>query len=104
MSTILEHRASARDLNKNADCCIGSLLASGQFADLVITCKDRKWAVHRAIICSRSGFFNGACRNWFKEAHSGIIDLSEDDEEAVERMVRCKLPSVTDMDIDCTVS
>jgi len=65
------------------------LYAGGKYSDLTITCNFRQWAVHRAIVCSRSGFFDGACSNAFVEANSGVIDLSEDDEEAVEQMIRC---------------
>jgi len=64
------------------------LLEAGKYSDLSIVCGSRKWAVHRAIICSRSGFFDGACSSPFKEAETGVIDLSEDDEEAVEHMVQ----------------
>lgn len=46
--------------------------------------------MHKAIICLRSGFFDGACSHAFREAESGLIDLSEDDEEAVEYMINCK--------------
>jgi hypothetical protein len=46
--------------------------------------------VHRALLATRSTFFEGACRNGFKEAATGIIDLTEDDAEAVEHMVHCK--------------
>lgn len=67
-----------------------SLLEAGKYSDLTIKCGERKFAVHRALICSRSGFFDGACSNAFREAQSGLIDLSEDDEEAVEHMVNCK--------------
>ena len=66
-----------------------SLRLSQKYADLTITCNYRQWAVHKAIICSRSGFFDGACSSQFREAGSGIIDLSEDDEEAVEQMIHC---------------
>ena len=66
-----------------------SLYVGGKYSDLTITCNYRQWAVHRAIVCSRSGFFDGACSNAFAEAYSGVIDLSEDDEEAVEQMIRC---------------
>ncbi|CAI6311217.1 unnamed protein product [Periconia digitata] len=45
------------------------------------------YPVHRALLASRSSFFDGACRNPFQEAQTGIIDLSEDDPEAVEYMV-----------------
>ncbi|KAF2104551.1 hypothetical protein NA57DRAFT_51371 [Rhizodiscina lignyota] len=66
---------------------LSTLLEAGKYSDLTIKCGARKFAVHRALICSRSGFFDGACSNAFREAQSGIIDLSEDDEEAVEHMV-----------------
>ena len=46
--------------------------------------------MHRAIICSRSGFFDGACSNPFRESQTGLIDLSEDDPEAVDHMVNCE--------------
>ncbi|KAJ4374862.1 hypothetical protein N0V83_001940 [Neocucurbitaria cava] len=34
-----------------------------------------------------ASFFEGACRNGFREAETGVIDLTEDDPEAVEHMV-----------------
>lgn len=74
----------------NAYTRLYSLHVGGKYSDLTITCNYRQWAVHRAIICSRSGFFDGACSNQFLESNTGIIDLSEDDEEAVEQMIHCK--------------
>lgn len=62
----------------------------GKYSDLTVTCNYRQWSVHKAILCSRSGFFDGACSNQFREADTGVIDLSEDDEEAVEQMIHCK--------------
>jgi hypothetical protein len=67
-----------------------TLLEIGKYSDLTIVCGEKKYAVHRAIICSRSGFFDGACSNPFREAETGTIDLSEDDHEAVDHMVHCK--------------
>jgi len=68
---------------------LATLLEAGKYSDLTILCGDKRYAVHRAIICSRSGFFDGACSSPFREAETGIIDLSEDDPEAVEHMVHC---------------
>jgi hypothetical protein len=67
-----------------------SLLEAGKYSDLTIICGPKKFAVHRAIICSRSRFFDGACTHAFREAETGIIDLSDDDPEAVEQMIECK--------------
>jgi hypothetical protein len=67
-----------------------SMFETGKYSDLTIVCGDKSYPVHRALLASRSSFFDGACRNPFREAESGIIDLTEDDAEAVEHMVNCK--------------
>ncbi|KAK0252130.1 hypothetical protein LTR91_005568 [Friedmanniomyces endolithicus] len=66
---------------------LSALHVGGKYSDLTILCNYRQWAVHRAILCSRSGFFDGACGSEFAEADSRVIDLSEDDEEAVNLMI-----------------
>jgi hypothetical protein len=60
------------------------------YSDLTVVCGAKRYPVHRALLATRSSFFEGACRNSFLEAETGIIDLSEDDAEAVEHMVHCK--------------
>lgn len=72
-----------------------TLLELGKYSDLTIVCREKRYAVHRAIICSRSGFFDGACSNPFREAETGVIDLSEDDPIAVEHMIYCMSCSST---------
>jgi hypothetical protein len=64
-----------------------SLYQTTKSSDLTIYCRGKTYPVHRAILRARSQFFDGACRNPFKESHQGWIDLSEDDPEAVEHMI-----------------
>ncbi|KAF2464239.1 uncharacterized protein BDR25DRAFT_97482 [Lindgomyces ingoldianus] len=66
---------------------LATLLQNGKYSDLTIVCGMKRYSVHRALVCSRSEFFDGACRNSFKESETGVIDLTEDDAEAVEHMV-----------------
>jgi len=63
------------------------LFLTGNYSDLTIVCGAKRYPVHRALLATRSPFFEGACRNGFREAQSGLVDLSEDDAEAVEHMV-----------------
>jgi hypothetical protein len=64
-----------------------SLFECGQYSDLTIVCGAKRYPVHRILLATRSTFFEGACRNGFREAQTGVIDLSEDDPEAVDHMV-----------------
>ena len=42
------------------------LYTSGNYSDLVITCRGKIYRVHRAIICPISSFFEAACSGQFK--------------------------------------
>ncbi|KAF2135028.1 hypothetical protein P153DRAFT_279199 [Dothidotthia symphoricarpi CBS 119687] len=66
---------------------LASLFECGKYSDLTIVCGGKRYPVHRALIATRSSFFEGACRNSFREADTGVIDLTEDDASAVEHMV-----------------
>ncbi|TLD36088.1 Leptomycin B resistance protein pmd1 [Venturia nashicola] len=68
---------------------VASLLNSKDFSDLTLTCKDKVFKAHKAVICPQSRFFYNACKkNTFKESETGNIDLSHDDVAAVEAMYR----------------
>jgi hypothetical protein len=66
------------------------MFETGKYSDLTITCGTKSYAVHRALLASRSTFFDGVCRNPFREAEIGVIDLSEDEAEIVDLMVNCE--------------
>ncbi|EOA84560.1 hypothetical protein ACJQWK_07314 [Exserohilum turcicum] len=66
---------------------LASLFECGKYSDLTIVCGAKRYQVHRLLLATRSTFFEGACRGGFREAESGVIDLSEDDAEAVEHMI-----------------
>jgi hypothetical protein len=44
--------------------------------------------VHKKVLCGQSDFFEKACEGGFKEASSGVIDLTDDDPDAVKAMVQ----------------
>ncbi|KAM5386330.1 hypothetical protein ACJA88_002480 [Fusarium oxysporum] len=60
---------------------------AGQFTDFAFLCKGKKIPVHKIIIFAQSKVFNAACTSDFKEARSGVYDLSEYPLELVEMMV-----------------
>ncbi|KAJ5244798.1 hypothetical protein N7489_004894 [Penicillium chrysogenum] len=64
-----------------------SLLESGRYSDLTISCEGRKFAVHRAIVCCQSSFFDAAVKGGFKEAASSQIDLPDDELATIQRVV-----------------
>ncbi|KAJ6134487.1 hypothetical protein N7523_000809, partial [Penicillium sp. IBT 18751x] len=63
------------------------LLESGRYSDLTISCEGRKFAVHRAIVCSQSSVFDAAVKGGFKEAASSQIDLPDDELATIQRVV-----------------
>ncbi|KAF2279790.1 uncharacterized protein EI97DRAFT_371456, partial [Westerdykella ornata] len=66
----------------------GSLRASGEYSDLIITCGSEHFKVHKAIVCTRSGFFACALRFPGKESQENKIDLPEDEPHIIELMLQ----------------
>ncbi|KAF1978713.1 hypothetical protein BU23DRAFT_186363 [Bimuria novae-zelandiae CBS 107.79] len=63
------------------------LLKTGKHSDFTITCGDKTWNVHRAVICSQSEFFDASAR-FGKEAVEAKVGLPEDHPEIVEYMIQ----------------
>ncbi|MCJ1389092.1 hypothetical protein MMC18_001946 [Xylographa bjoerkii] len=63
------------------------LLKSGQFSDLTIKCNGTERRVHRVVICVQSPVFTVMCTGAFKEATSGVIDLSDHDIRALDLLL-----------------
>ncbi|KAK0609750.1 hypothetical protein B0T17DRAFT_512582 [Bombardia bombarda] len=52
------------------------LFEKGSYSDLIVKCGDDVYKVHKAILCSRSVYFQKACDNMaFQEAQTGVIDF-----------------------------
>ncbi|KAH8698146.1 BTB/POZ protein [Phaeosphaeriaceae sp. PMI808] len=56
--------------------------------DLRLKCGSGTFNVHKDVLCNWSDFFKKVCLGGFKEASSGVIDLSEDDSDAVKAMLQ----------------
>ncbi|OBT47019.1 hypothetical protein VE00_02489 [Pseudogymnoascus sp. WSF 3629] len=65
-----------------------TLLDSGKYSDMRITCQARPWNVHRAVICTASPVFAAMVDGKFK---SGVIDLPADEPEIVEMVSSFRL-------------
>nr|OQO29841.1 hypothetical protein B0A51_01998 [Rachicladosporium sp. CCFEE 5018] len=60
----------------------------GKYADLTIEVGERKWKVHKFIVCSGCDFFAEACDGRFKlEAAANTIKMPEDDPVAVSALL-----------------
>nr|OQO29842.1 hypothetical protein B0A51_01999 [Rachicladosporium sp. CCFEE 5018] len=66
---------------------IHARLNDGRYSDLTIDTQGRSWKVHKVIVCTACGFFEKACDGNFKEAAEGVINLPDDDPDAVQVML-----------------
>ncbi|KAK5165451.1 uncharacterized protein LTR77_008980 [Saxophila tyrrhenica] len=59
------------------------LFSLGQFSDLKIRCGAREWAVHKAILCPRSEYFDRIVNSGFKKSHENLIELHDENPDIV---------------------
>ncbi|KAF2648423.1 hypothetical protein K491DRAFT_784088 [Lophiostoma macrostomum CBS 122681] len=68
------------------------LLESGKHSDFIVTCGNDTYNVHKAIICPRCDFFDGASRfgkaSSVIEAENNAVELVDDDPEIVKHMMQ----------------
>ncbi|KAF2634164.1 hypothetical protein P280DRAFT_464069 [Massarina eburnea CBS 473.64] len=65
------------------------LLDSGAYSDLTVTCGPDTYKLHKAVVCSQSGFFAAAMRfTAGKEVEDGTIDFPDDDPAAMKLLVQ----------------
>ncbi|KAF2091241.1 POZ domain-containing protein [Saccharata proteae CBS 121410] len=64
------------------------LLSSGEFSDVVLKARNGDvYHLHKAILCFRSPFFYKAMTSGFKESHTGVVNMSNDDPYIVNALV-----------------
>jgi len=84
------------------------LLESGNFSDVTVSCADKTWKLHKAILCSRSTWFEKAltgnfsvttsklfpwhlCSNAYinlpQEAKTGHVDIKNFEPEAIDWLI-----------------
>ncbi|KAM4063738.1 BTB/POZ domain-containing protein [Hirsutella rhossiliensis] len=78
------------------------LYATSEYLDCTITCGDYELRVHKAVTSPRSSFFRAAFAHDMQERATGIVNLEDDDPEAVKSMVyylyHLDYPSVPTLD------
>ncbi|CAK1364433.1 unnamed protein product [Cercospora beticola] len=67
---------------------ITGLFCDSTYSDATIQCGERKWRIHKAVVCSQCDFFKVAFDGRFKEGSNNTITLKEDHPNAVAAMLR----------------
>ncbi|KAL1633424.1 hypothetical protein SLS58_011084 [Diplodia intermedia] len=69
--------------------CMEARLSKGLTLHMGVQHNGEELKVHKAVVCAQSRFFHTACKpeSPFKEARTGLIELTEDDPVAVNGMV-----------------
>ncbi|KAI0192422.1 hypothetical protein F4808DRAFT_443119 [Astrocystis sublimbata] len=62
------------------------LLRIRDYSDLILSCNEQQFKVHKAVVCAESPVMAAALKGGFKEAKSGVIDVLFDI-ESVRRLI-----------------
>ncbi|TPX12629.1 uncharacterized protein E0L32_000806 [Thyridium curvatum] len=89
-----------RNLSDRATCDL-TLLQSGNYADVLVSCGDFTWRVHKSIICTRSPWFWLALKGVYKEASDGEVRIENDIFDA--KSVRMLLLYLYTDDVNTTI-
>ncbi|KAK0736633.1 BTB/POZ protein [Apiosordaria backusii] len=73
------------------------LLETGLFSDVVVKCGSKEWKLHKAILCTRSVWFEKALTGQFQEASTGVVTIQDFEPEAVEWVIRYIYTGVCDI-------
>ncbi|PVH93438.1 hypothetical protein DM02DRAFT_661971 [Periconia macrospinosa] len=68
---------------------LSEYLKAGNLSDLTLIFGEKKWSIHKALVCSHSKWFQKAVTIGMQETETGVITLNDDPEflEAIECMV-----------------
>ncbi|KAG4433158.1 hypothetical protein IFR05_011371 [Cadophora sp. M221] len=69
------------------DSRFSGIYKSGKYSDFSIICSDRRWKIHKAIVCPQWHALDAALDGNFKESQVGEYDLSAYDPEVVNLMI-----------------
>lgn len=97
----------ATETRKQILSSVQSLLSSGLYSDIDITCGPDVYHAHRAIVCTRSEFFAGAGRFPGVESDAKSIDLPDEERETVKLLMQFfyegdYLPIISDSSLTAT--
>ncbi|KAF2663588.1 hypothetical protein BT63DRAFT_465778 [Microthyrium microscopicum] len=70
------------------DHSLGPTFDTEKFSDLTVKCGDKSWRLHRVILSAHSPVFEAACSQDFKEAHTGLFIIQEQDPRIAEVVLK----------------
>ncbi|KAK5710263.1 hypothetical protein LTR17_019033 [Elasticomyces elasticus] len=65
-----------------------SMHQNSKYSDLTVKCGGQEWAVHKAIVCLQSPFFEKHCDEGWMQGEEDVTPLPDDDPHVVDAMIR----------------